>query len=123
MRASDMLMEYSSHEMIDVLSVERIISEKKDRIFRINRSNDILSDLENQKIKKEEELKKSEKKREDWHKQQGKLDHELEQLVIKQNENEEKLKKENEEDRTIYDFLERDFANYLEKKIHCINLQ
>ena len=116
LRACDMLMEYSSHETIDALSVERIISEKKERIFQINRSNDILSDLEKQKIKKEEELKKSEKKNEDWYKQQGKLDNELEQLVSKQNENEEKLKKENEEDRKIYDFLERDFTNYLEKK-------
>ena len=116
LRASDMLMEYLSHETIDVLSVERIISEKKERISQINRSNDILADLENQKIKKEEELKKSEKKREDWYKQQGKLDHELEQLVRKQNENDEKLNKENEEDRKIYDFLERDFTNYLEKK-------
>ena len=116
LRACDMLIEYSSHETIDVLSVERIISEKKERIFQINRSNDILSDLEKQKIKKEEELKKSEKKRFDCYKQDGKLDKELEQLVSKQNENEEKLKKENEEDRKIYDFLERDFTNYLEKK-------
>ena len=116
LRACDMLIEYSSHETIDVLSVERIISEKKERIFQINRSNDILSDLEKQKIKKEEELKKSEKKRFDCYKQDGKLDKELEQLVSKQNENEEKLKKENEEGRKIYDFLERDFTNYLEKK-------
>ena len=116
LHACDMLMEYSSHETIDALNVEGIISEKKERIFQINRSNDILSDLEKQKIKKEEELKKSEKKNEDWYKQQGKLDNELEQLVSKQNENEEKLKKENEEDRKIYDFLERDFTNYLEKK-------
>ena len=116
LRTCDMMMEYSSHETIDVLSVERIISEKKERISQINRGNDILSDLEKQKIKKEEELKKSEKKCFDCYKQNGKLDIELEQLVGKQNENEEKLKKENEEDRKIYDFLERDFTNYLEKK-------
>ena len=53
LRASDMLMEYLSHETIDVLSVERIIFEKKERISQINRSNDILADLENQKIKKD----------------------------------------------------------------------
>lgn len=116
LRASDMLMEYSSHETIDVLSVERIIFEKKERILQINRSNDILLDLENQKLKKEEELKNSEKKRDDWNKQQGKLELELDQLVEKQKENEEKLRKESKEDQKIYDFLERDFANYLERK-------
>ncbi|MDO5096683.1 MAG: ATP-binding protein [Peptostreptococcaceae bacterium] len=116
LRASDLLMEYSSHETIDVLSVERVISEKKERILQINRSNDVLTDLEKQKIKKEEELESSKKKIDDWNKQQGKLEFERDQLESKQNENEEKLKKESEEDRNIYDFLERDFTNYLEKK-------
>ncbi|MDO5062235.1 MAG: ATP-binding protein [Peptostreptococcaceae bacterium] len=115
LRASDLLMEYSSHETIDVLSVERVISEKKERILQINRSNDVLADLEKQKIRKEEELENSKKKIDDWNKQQGKLEFERDQLISRQNENEEKLKKESEEDRSIYDFLERDFTNYLEK--------
>lgn len=116
LRASDMLMEYSSHEMIDVHTIERIISEKKERVVQINKSNDILADLENQKIKKEEELEHSKKKIDDWNKQQGKCENQLEQLESKQMKNEEKLQKESEEDKSIYDFLERDYTHYLEEK-------
>lgn len=116
LKSSYMLMEYSSYEMIDVVSVEQTIAEKKERIFQISQSNDILQSLENQKAEKKDELQSSEKEIKDLYEQQGKLKRDLKQLVDQQNENEEKLKKESEEDRSIYDFLEKDFINYLEKK-------
>ena len=116
LRTSDILMEYSSHETIDVLTVERVISEKKERVLQINKSNDILLDLEKQKNKKEEELKHVKNKIDICNRQQGKLENELEGIELRQMENEEKLKKATEEDKSIYDFLELDYSNYLEKK-------
>ena len=111
-----MLMEYSSYETIDVLSTEQIISKKKERILQISQSNDILQDLENQKTEKEKELQDSVGERDKWRDKNSKIELQQEQLVCRQNENEEKLKKESEEDRSIYDFLEKDFINYLEKR-------
>lgn len=115
-KSSYMLNVYSNYETIDVLSVEQIISEKKERILQISQSNDTLQGLENQKTEKEKELQVSVRKRDDWRDKRSKIESKQERLADQQNENEEKLKKESEEDRSIYDFLEKDFANYLETR-------
>lgn len=114
--ALNKIVEYRNYDMIDVISVQKSIEDKRKRIVEINESNDILLNLKKQRDKKVEELDGVKKQIITYIKEIASKETKYDSLLNQKKENDEKLSRKTQEDRAIYDFLELDFAKFTKKE-------